>query len=218
MTTDNFSFGFAILTRLVALMLASCALVACAGHAPTRPAAVVPSVRGHGSGNTERSEAEVKRDLAKNERNTLSVSEAGYYLDVLQARLVQALGADVKLSRTPDRIGIDLAHRVPFESRGPWISEASCRLLQPLASALVEYRKTAVVVKVGANGTGKDAERLEERRAHAVAECLSRFGIALRRIVIMTTPSAEATPATDVADAGLVLDVELILRDGKRGR
>jgi len=160
MTTDNFSFGFAILTRLVALMLASCALVACAGHAPTRPAAVVPSVRGHGSGNTERSEAEVKRDLAKNERNTLSVSEAGYYLDVLQARLVQALGADVKLSRTPDRIGIDLAHRVPFESRGPWISEASCRLLQPLASALVEYRKTAVVVKVGANGTGKDAERL----------------------------------------------------------
>lgn len=217
MTTGNFHSRFTALARLVALPLATCALAACAGHAPTHPA-VAPSVRGHGSGSTERSEAEVKRGLAKNKRDTSSVSEAGYYLDVLQARLVQVLGADTKLSRTPDRIGIDLVHRVPFESSGPWISEASCRLLQPLASALAEYRKTAVVVRVGVDGAGEEAERLAERRAHAVAVCLSRSGIASQRIVIMTTSSTEAARASDAAEADLQLDVELILRDERSER
>lgn len=212
MTTRNLHLRFAVRSRLAVVMLV---LTACAGHAPTRHA-VAPSVREHVG--APRDEAEAKRDLAKNKRDTLSASEAGYYLDVLQARLVQVLGADVKLSRMPDRIGIDLAHRVPFESASPWLSGTGCSLLRPLASALSEYRKTVIAVKVGVDGSGKEAEKLEEHRARAVAECLSASGIASRRIVITTMSSAEAARASDAAKADLELEVELILRDAKSER
>lgn len=206
MMIGNFCSRFAVRARLVALMLA---LTACAGHAPTHRA-VAPSVREHVG--APRDEAEAKRDLAKNSRDALNPSEAGYYLDVLQARLVQVLGADTKLSRTPDRIGIDLAHRVSFESGNPWLSKENCRLLQPLGNALAEYGKTVVVVEVGVDGIGKEAGKSAQRRAHAVAQCLTNSGVAARRIVIRAMSSAEATHATDVTNASLELDVELILR------
>ncbi|MBU6200263.1 MAG: hypothetical protein KGP08_11485, partial [Xanthomonadaceae bacterium] len=124
--------------RLAMLTLISCTIAACAGHAPTRPAVAqratsAPAVRKHGSWSTETSAAEAKRDLAMSERDSLSASEAGYYLDVLQGRLVQVLGADTKLSRTADRIGIDLAHRLKFDTRSPWLDAAGCRVLEPLA-------------------------------------------------------------------------------------
>ena len=203
--------------------LASCAIAACAGHAPTRPAvahhaASAPAVRKYGSWSTETSAAEAKRDLAKSDRDSLSASEAGYYLDVLQGRLLQVLGADTKLSRTADRIGIDLAHRVQFDASSPWLDAAGCRVIEPLARALAEFRKTVIAVKVGADGSDRKAEMLAERRAGAVAECLAHSGVISKRIVIVVTRSASATSAANAATDALELDVELILRDAKNDR
>ncbi|MDE1961617.1 MAG: hypothetical protein KGI64_05205 [Xanthomonadaceae bacterium] len=152
------------------------------------------------------------------ERDSLSASEAGYYLDVLQGRLVQVLGADTKLSRTADRIGIDLAHRLKFDTRSPWLDAAGCRVLEPLARALVEFRKTVIAVKVGVDGAGREAETLAERRAGAVAECLASAGVISKRIVIVVTRSASAASAANAAADALELDAELILRDAKNDR
>lgn len=201
--------------RPAALALASCAIAACAGHAPTRPAvahhaASAPTVRKHGSWNTETSAAEAKRDMAMSERDSLTASEAGYYLDVLQGRLVQILGADTKLSRTADRIGIDLAHRLKFDTRSPWLDAAGCRVLEPLARALAEFRKTVISVKVGADGSDRKAEMLAERRSDAVAECLAHSGVMPTRIVVRTMLSDTAARASGGA---LKLDVELVLRN-----
>lgn len=204
-------------TRLAMLACVSCVLAACAARAPTRPT-VAPTVSEHADTPVQRSEAETRRDLAKSNRYSLDPAQAGYYLDVLQGRLVQVLGADTKLSRTPDRIGIDLAHRVQFDARSPWLDTAGCRLLQPLAHALAEFGKTVIVVKVGVGGAGAETEMLAQRRARAVAECLSKSGIALRRIVIASTQTADTSPTTSALAGELELDVELILRDVKNER
>lgn len=196
------------------LTLVSCAMAACAGRAPTRPV-VAASVREHGSTNAQRSEAVALRDLAEIPRDSLSESQAGYYLDVLQGRLLTVLGTDAKLSRTQDRIGIDLAHRVPLDAVSPWLGATGCRLLRPLADALVEFRKTVIAVKVGDDGADKEATALAGRHARAVAACLSMSGIASRRIVIAAMRPAMATSVTDAASDKLELDVVLILRDAK---
>lgn len=201
-------------TRLAMLACVSCVLAACVVHAPPRPA-VAPTVREHGDTPAQGGGAETRRDLAKSNRYSLDPAQAGYYLDVLQGRLVQVLGADTKLSRTSDRIGIDLAHRVQFDARSPWLDTAGCRLLQPLAHALVEFGKTVIVVKVGVGGAGAETEMLAQRRARAVAECLSKSGIAPRRIVIASTQTTDTLPTTSAVESELELDVELILRDVK---
>ncbi len=215
MRISEFRHRYVASMRSATLALVSCAIAACAGHAPTRPAVVhhaasAPAVRKHGGWSTETSAAEAKRDLAKSDRDSLSASEAGYYLDVLQGRLLQVLGTDAKLSRTADRIGIDLSDRVRLDANSPWLDAAGCRLLQPLARALAEFRKTVISVKVGAYGSDRKAEMLAERRSDAVAECLARSGIMPRRIVVRTLLS---DPAANASGGALKLDVELVLRN-----
>lgn len=224
MTIANCCPRRAVPARLAMLACVACVLAACVAHAPTRPAdaptppAVAPTVSEHADTPAQRSEAETRRDLAKSNRYSLDPAQAGYYLDVLQGRLVQALGADTKLSRTPNRIGIDLAHRVRFDTVRPWLDATGCRLLQPLADALVEFGKTVILVRVGVDGSGSQAETLAKRRAHAVAECLLRSGIAARRIVVVAPRSDTAAPAANATADALELDVELILRAAKNNR
>jgi outer membrane protein OmpA-like peptidoglycan-associated protein len=193
-------------------MLAVCTIVACSGHAPTRRA-VAPSVREHVG--APRDEAEAKRDLAKNKRDTLSASEAGYYLDVLQGRLLQVLGVEARLSRTTDRIGIDLAHRVQFDGSSSRLTPAGCQALQPLVRALIEFRKTLVVVKAGIDSADQESEMQAERRSRAVADCLASSGVASRRIVIVATKSAETALDANATGDKLELDIELVLRAEK---
>ncbi len=204
----------------VLLMLALCTIVACSGHAPTRPvvprhAVNTPTVPEHSGLSERRSEAQAKRDLAKNSRDSLSASEAGYYLDVLQGRLLQVLGADTPLARTPERIGINLAQRVKFDDSNLRLSPAGCRALQSLAQALVEFRKTLIVVKVGVDGTGRAAEMLAERRSRGIADCLANYGVPTRRIVIVSGQFAGNASTTNQAGDTLELDVELVLREAK---
>lgn len=208
--------------QLPVLMLAVCTIAACSGHAPTRSsmsrhAASATTVREPSGWNGHKSEVQAKRDLAKNDRDSLSASQAGYYLDVLQGRLLQVLGADTTLSRTPERIGIDLAHRVQFGAASPWLDTGGCKLLQPLARALVEFRKTLIVVKVGVDGAGRDAEMLAELRARAAAHCLAISGVASKRIVIVAAQSVGSAPAATAVGGALELDVELVLREAKSG-
>jgi outer membrane protein OmpA-like peptidoglycan-associated protein len=209
MTTRNLHLRFAVRSRFAVVMLV---LSACAGHAPTRRA-VAPSVRDHVG--APRDEAEAKRDLAKNKRDTLSASEAGYYLDVLQGRLLQALGAEARLSRTTDRIGIDLTHRVRFDGNSPRLTPAGCQTLQPLTRALIEFRKTLIVVKSVIDGAGQEAKMLAERRSRAVADCLASSGVAPRRIVIVATKSTETALDANAEGDKLELDIKLVLRPAK---
>ena len=214
MRVIDFRCRGAVRVRPAMLIVAACAIAACTGHGPTRSvvprqatnAPVGPERNGW---KAQRSETQAKTDLAESRRYALDPSEAGYYLDVLQGRLLQLLGTDAKLSRTKDRIGIDLAHRVQFDARSPWLDETGCRILKPLARALMEFRKTVIFVTVGADGTDGEAKVLAQRRSDAVAECLVHSGITPRRIVIPAMLSDRAAVASGSA---LRLDVELVLR------
>lgn len=203
------------LTWAAMLTLAACALAACTEHAPTRPvvpiqAAKAPVITERSGWNARRSEAQAAKSQAERRRDSLDPSEAGYYLDVLQGRLLQLLGTDATLSRAKDRIEINFGHHVHFDVSDPWLDAAGCRGIKPLARALVEFRKTVISVKVGADGADHEAEVLAEHRSDAVAECLSRFGITPRRIVIPAIKS----DATESASAGvLILDAVLVLRN-----
>lgn len=213
MQAIDFRCRGAVRVRQAVLMLVACAIAACTGHGPTRSVvprqpANPPAVPERSGWKAQRSETQAKTDLAESRRYSLDPSEAGYYLDVLQGRLLQLLGTDANLSRTKDRIGIDLAHRVRFEARSPWLDETGCRILKPLARVLVEFRRTVISVNVGADGTDGEAKMLAERRSDAVAECLAHSGIAPRRIVI---PTMRSDQAVIVSGSALRLDVELVM-------
>jgi len=167
---------------LVLLAMAVLALAACATHPKpqstpppplhARPARSVPAaprmpVRAQPSG------------------ESLAPADVGYYMDVMQGRIKQAMG-NVGVSRQGDRIALDLTGRIVFGPGSAQLGNGNHALLEQLSKALVEYRMTLVSVRVRADDPATHAidPRLSAQRAQAIASELAAAGVGLKRIVI----------------------------------
>jgi outer membrane protein OmpA-like peptidoglycan-associated protein len=116
---------------------------------------------------------------------SLAPADVGYYMDVLQGRLKQAMG-NIGIGRQGDRIALDLTGRMTFAPGSTQPSAGNHAILASLSKVLVEYRMTLVSVRVRADDPATHAidARLSEQRAQAIANDLAAAGVGLKRIVI----------------------------------
>lgn len=213
---------------LLGLLLAGCAALKPSGDAapepsepasasmtetpsPTEPAAApVPPVQPPvvtvlAGGGIEAALDTYRRALANGPAPGLASSEAGYYLDVLEARLRQRLaGPDsgMTLERRGRRLLIGLLAQPAFETNSARPRPEIVAALQRLHAAAEPFSQLLISVHGHTDNVGADAvnQRLSERRALAVAGQLVERGIPRQRIVAVGHGAARPVAANDTPE------------------
>lgn len=128
----------------------------------------------------------------------LQPEDVGYYLDTLEARLIQLLrGTGVDYRRDSHRFEMAFASGNSFETNTARLTAAAVEQLAPVLKVLNEYDRTKVLVYGHTDAVGDPAYNLSLslRRAEAVATLLADGGVDPRRILIAgfgeTRPVAE---------------------------
>ena len=126
--------------------------------------------------------ASVRRTLAGGDRNALGRTDVGYYMDILQGRLTQAIGKDGRIERRGDSILLLLP--MGFDIDSSQLNPAGRQRLQSLTGILVEYRLTVVSVQIRGVDSGAHAANspLANDRAGVLSKYLADAGIAGKRI------------------------------------
>lgn len=220
--------GFA---RLALLLCLGCVLGQLAGCA-ARPVvddgsvATVPPARAPDSRVTQpairhaeperaaATEERLRERLRRDARASVEGDESGYFLDVLQARLMQLRAEGVQVEREDDQFRITLA--APMFESGMNALTAEGRLrVAAVAAVLAEFRATSVVIHghTDSSGPAEVNLALSRQRADAVARMLIEQGIARSRLLAVghgaTRPRADnGTPEGQNANRR----VELVLR------
>lgn len=135
--------------------------------------------------------------LAKKSGEGLAPDKVGYYMDVLQARLRQAVAPQVQISRKQASIVMSLSGGCEFGTGRMQPDAASRDVLGASAGVLKEYRKTLVTVlahdaEADAGAVASDPQLLH-RCAVATALQLSAAGLNAKHIVV---PGASAAAAS----------------------
>ena len=186
---------------LLALCGAACAPVRTAPKAAaTRPQTAhtkAPPARGAATEEPYAQDKERARiALAKKSRDTLAQADLGYYMDVLQGRLRQAVAAQAQISRHEASILVSLAASCEFTPGRVQPDAAARGTLDTAAGVLREYRKTIVTVQVfaaNADASATDVQLLR-RCAVASANALAGAGLAAKRIVVPGAALASLPP------------------------
>ncbi|MEM0954883.1 MAG: OmpA family protein [Pseudomonadota bacterium] len=135
--------------------------------------------------------AEAKRHIATLAASDIAVlhpNEVGYYVDTLDARLIQVLQKDgLKVARNGDTLTLALEGGDLFASGGARLSETAKERLQHICAVLAEYDRTRVIVAGHTDDVGEAAfnETLSVRRASAIADLLVKAGVAPARLFIV---------------------------------
>lgn len=132
----------------------------------------------------EARERDVRRaELARGPR-ALPAGDAGYYLDVLHARLRQNLGSDA-VSREGDALRVRLPASVSFEIASARLSVAAEQALTPLLAPLADYTSLLITVHghTDASGPADVNRRLSAQRAQTVARRLQALGLPQRQLL-----------------------------------
>ena len=145
----------------------------------------------------------------------LSSQEQGYYLDTLEARLIQLLrGTGVRYQRSGARFSMQLAGGDSFATNTARLTDTAVAQLRPVIGVLVEYDRTRILVFGHSDDVGESAynQALSARRAEAVARLLVDGGVDSRRILV--SGFGESRPVADnTSEAGRALNrrVELVV-------
>lgn len=235
--------GTAVLERAVVLVAAGAllALSGCASFAPeSRDAAVTtpePAEHGHAvteepdrepafavavlePGDFERAIGRRKQVLARQLDEPPSVDDVGYYMDVQEAQLRQALnGSGIGLFRENPGIFLRISGTEAFETGSVQLNPAVDRTLADVAEVLADYRLTLVVVHGHTDAAGDVAtnQRLSEQRALAVARRLVDSGLDAERIATIGHGESrpllhETSPDSRWPDRRIEIQLELISR------
>jgi len=165
---------------LTALLLAAASGLATA--AVTLPGAGAPvAVAGWTSGDD--SKQKLRRSAAGAGVATLNAGAAGYYMDVLEAKLRERLDrSGVGVARRGEEITLSMPAALVFAGDGADLNPAFGRVLDGVANVLGHYEKT--VLEVAGHGDERDGDAAPAgARAATVAAYLERRGIAASRIL-----------------------------------
>jgi len=135
--------------------------------------------------------------LAKKSGEGLTPDKVGYYMDVLQARLRQAVAPHVQISRKQASIVMSLSGGCEFSTGRMQPDAASRDVFGASAGVLKEYRKTLVTVlahDADAAAAAPDLQLLH-RCALATALQLSAAGLNAKHIVVPGAAAAGAAPS-----------------------
>jgi outer membrane protein OmpA-like peptidoglycan-associated protein len=141
-----------------------------------------------------------RAEVSSSSRDALSMNDVGYYMDVLQGQLTQAVGREARIERRGSSIVLLLP--LGFDVDSTQLNFAGRRTMRRLAEILSEYRLTIVAVQV----SGPDAEaqganpRLASDRVAVLSKYLAHAGVAGKRISVAAEGSsllqADSGPAS----------------------
>jgi outer membrane protein OmpA-like peptidoglycan-associated protein len=123
----------------------------------------------------------------------LSADEAGYYMDVHEARLRQAATAILRVNRSDARLLVVLPGHLTFTSGSADLTESGRDVLQRLARVFTDYDRTLISVHGYTDSTGS-AElnlALSQSRAATVARQLISNGVDPARLVVVAHGAAD---------------------------
>jgi outer membrane protein OmpA-like peptidoglycan-associated protein len=201
-------------SRLLLLPCALGLLSGCASHPPqhttsqaqpTEPSAPAvkepsaPAVKPHSKPAAPHDNN--RANPAATNKEGVPAGEAGYFLDVLQGRMRQALDPAVIVRRERGSIVLDLSHRIGFGDEAR-LDDAGRAVLLSLSKVLGEYRAALVTVRVDVQGDGEIARKLAQQRENAIVRVLIDSGISAARI-------AAAVPDTAARNGNLHIEILL---------
>ncbi len=185
-----------------------------------KPAAGKPDYRVSETRDIE-AEAEAHRQsLLASDAKTLHPNEVGYYVDTLEARLVQTMSeSEIRWERQVNTIVFTLGGGDTFASNTSRVSESARAELAPVARILEEYDRTRVSIYGHTDDVGDEGynQRLSVWRAQAIASLLVKAGVAAERLFIVgygeTQPVADnSTEAGRARNRRIALVVEPLER------
>src|SRR5690606_28809762 len=118
-------------------------------------------------------EERLREQLRRDERASVEGDESGYFLDVLQARLMQLRAEGVQVEREDDQFRITLAAPMFESGKNALTAEGRLRI-DSVAAVLAEFRATSVVIHGHTDSSGPPQVNLalSRQRAEAVARVL----------------------------------------------
>ena len=126
--------------------------------------------------------------LAASETAVLHANEVGYYVDTLDARLIQVLkDGDMKVSRSGDVLTLALEGSDLFSPGGVQLSDAARAGLKQVFGVLAEYDRTRILVAGYTDDKGEAGynETLSVKRARAIADLLIDAGVNATHLLIV---------------------------------
>ena len=138
--------------------------------------------------------------MLQDSENPLEDREVGYYIDILDARLIQQVREDgVKITRHGDAFTLLLAGGNVFASNQSKVNPEAQQSLASITAVLEEYRNTRISIYGHTDDVGEERynQVLSQRRAQSVADYLVKGGVAAKRIVIIGY--GESRPLADNA-------------------
>ncbi|MGH8042884.1 MAG: hypothetical protein ACREPN_12690 [Rudaea sp.] len=159
-----------------------------------------------------------KAKLSRLRGRSIAADDQGYFLDVLQGRLLEALGNPGGLHRQKAAILLEISNQEVTDNSQP-LDGRTRDILGRLTKILIEYRATLVVISVHAgNPAIESANRLASQRiAAAVAHELVESGLPSLRIVA-SVPNGDdkSTQAVDSnSSARIEVRIEPLLRSDR---
>jgi outer membrane protein OmpA-like peptidoglycan-associated protein len=146
--------------------------------------------------------AQHRQKLLQDSEDPLEDSEVGYYIDILDARLIQQVREDgVKITRHGNAFTLLLAGGNVFASNQSKLNPEAQQSLASITAVLEEYRNTRISIYGHTDDEGEEHynQVLSQRRAQSVADYLVKGGVAAKRIVIIGY--GESRPLADNASA-----------------
>lgn len=163
-------------------------------QAPARPSANRSVVKVLDPDDAEAERERYRQTLLALGLPALDAGELGYYLDVLQARLMQELGSrGINFTRTDSGFAISLPGQATFASGSVTLRPEAAQVLGVIRDAIGDFDRTLVSIHGHADATGPEEvnRRMSERRAVSVGEELVRLGLDARRVVAFGHGSAQ---------------------------
>lgn len=183
----------------------------------TRPAE--PLVRQSEPARSAQTEQELREQLRRDPELSIARAETGYFLDVLQARLLQMQGAGIQVARETGQFRITLAAPMFESGQASLTAEARARVAA-VAEVLRVYRATSVVVHGHTDSSGPPQVNLalSRQRAEAVARVLLENGVARARLLAVghgaTLPRADNdSPEGQAANRRVELVLQPVVRE-----
>jgi outer membrane protein OmpA-like peptidoglycan-associated protein len=164
---------------------------------PTKPrprtrttvkSAPVPQVTVLAAENDMNALVRYRQRLVARSKDVLSRSEVGYYVDILEARLIQQVRDDsVKMTREGNIFRLLIAGSGAFEPGRSRLKSGVKNTLASIASVMAEYRSIQISIFGHTDSTGEADfnQKLSEWRAQSVARFLVNGDVAAKRIAII---------------------------------
>ena len=143
--------------------------------------------------------------------------EAGYYMDVQEARLRQVGGADLRVTRHEWTLVLEIAGPVAFEAGSAQLSARALAVLTNVMKVLDDYRFSVISVHGHTDDSGDAAQNqaLSEQRALVVTQLITDVVTPDRMLAVghgATLPLApNNTPADREQNRRIELQVDLLV-------